>query len=125
VTTGNAIAKITDGNQYEAAYMIQNTAAINDEFYHEFYIAAGTYQFYVHGVKSSASGIITWYLDSTGGSSIASSDQYAAVLDYDAFDTFSSIVIATAGYHKLIGKVASKNASAVDYYAALNFYGFR
>lgn len=121
VIAGNALIIGIGTSQIYNSYVYQSPSALNDEFEHECYIAAGTYTLSVLGVTSSDSGIITWYVD---GGSVGTTDMYSGGAS-NVIKTVASVVIATSGYHAIRGKLASKNASASDYRAYLNKYWFK
>jgi hypothetical protein len=113
VLTGNALAR-------EANYSIfggrsyQSSPALNDEFTNSFYIRAGTYTLNVYGEEKNDRGIVTWSID---GVSQGTQDWYAVAQAVSFRST--SVTVLRDGYHKLNGKVASKNGSSGDYYMAL------
>ncbi len=119
VTAGNALIAVVNAIQIDNGWFTQNTAAQNDAFTHQFYIAAGTYTFYAFGLTYLDAAIVTWSID---GGSIGTMDWYSAGLGPNTIKSIGSVVIATSGLHTLAGVAATKNASSSAYNLYLNHY---
>lgn len=91
------------------------TPAVDDEFTNSFSVASGTYTLSQLGVSGTNRGIITWFID---GVSQGTTDWYNATLVEGVVKTLSVTVVGD-GYHKISGKLATKNASSTDYFAVL------
>jgi hypothetical protein len=118
VITGNAIAPIyvvgfTGINSNALNYAYQNACANGDSFSNSFFLKAGTYNFYILGIKNTNCGKIDWYID--GVKVVSQDDWYGAALAVNEVFTHSVTVVGD-GYHKLVGTVNGKNASSVSPY---------
>lgn len=120
VTNGNAIAYFQNTSQVYNCLPQQNTPAINDTFTHSFWLAAGTYTFYMLTCTASTRGICTWYLD---GVSIGTVDLYTAGNVFNVIKTLT-MTVRGDGYHHLQGVAASKHASSSNYSLEFNKYWF-
>lgn len=121
VLNGNALALLYEswgGGTFEGVFARQETSALNDEFKNGMYLAADTYTLQIVGKEDASSGVITWYVDDV---SVGTTDLYAAS-DAHVVKTISSIVIGSAGWHNIRGKLESKNGSSSGYDANLFKY---
>jgi hypothetical protein len=119
VVVGNPIVVNVDPLQIYNFTARQTAEAINDTFQNVVTLAAGTYTLTVVCAKTSASGIITWYLDEN---LIGTTDLYNAATVRNVELQVSGIDIETGGLHQLTGEVGSKNASSSSYRAPLTAY---
>lgn len=122
VLTGNAITGDNTAGNFFYSRFYQNASAINDEFTHGVYLAAGTYTFTALGNTSNNSGKIDWYLD---GSTFTTAQDWYSASSVVSVKKTASVVIATDGWHTLKGKVAGKNASSSNYFMVLIKYWFK
>jgi len=93
----------------------QNTAAINDQWSHNFSMKAGSYSLNVLGYTSTNRGQINWYID---GVLQGITDFYANPGLANVIKTLA-VTITTTGEHVIRGIMATKNVSSTDYYCTI------
>lgn len=89
----------------------QQTAAINNETYFNFYLSPGAYTFRFLGQSNATSGISSVYI---GGVLVTTLDWYSASTVQNVLKTFS-YTSTSAAQKTLSIVVASKNASSTGY----------
>lgn len=89
----------------------QQTAAINNETYFNFYLSPGAYNFRFLGQSNATSGISSVYID---GVLVTTLDWYSASTVQNVLKTFS-YTSTSAAQKTLSIVVASKNASSTGY----------
>lgn len=121
VLNGNALQWLSNSAQVLGGSTRQNASAVNDEWTNQFFLAAGTYTFYIIGIRQAGGGSLDLWVDET---SWAQLDFYAAATGTN-FVFSGSITIATDGIHKLRGKVVGKNPSSSGYVANISVMYFK
>lgn len=111
-TVGNAFTYVLDALQAYATYTWQTASANGDAFSQTFMLAAGTYTFYVLGLRGTSFGSINWTVD---GTLIAVQDFYNGSGAYNFINSQGSVSIATSGRHTLVGTITGKNGSSSGY----------
>lgn len=122
VITGNALSGDSSSGNLFYSRFYQNAPAVNDEFTHGCFLAAGTYTFTVQGNTANNCGKIDWYLD---GSTFETNQDWYSGSTVNSVKKTASVVIAASGWHTLKGKVAGKHASSSNYFAVLTKYWFK
>lgn len=121
--TGNPIVIRNAAHAYyHASYRFAGPAD-GTIFTQSFFLAAGTYDFYILGITYFNRGKIDWSVD--GVSIETGQDWYTPGAGYNVVKTISSVTITGDGYHKLTGTVNGKHTSATDYYIVLTKYWFK
>ncbi|MDD5091043.1 MAG: hypothetical protein PHQ23_09005, partial [Candidatus Wallbacteria bacterium] len=90
----------------------QNPCANGDSFKHDFYLAAGNYNFTVLGYNSTNRGKIDWYIDDV--LKVSGQDWYGGGV-MNIMMT-SALTVDASGLHTLKGVVNGKNAASSSYY---------
>jgi hypothetical protein len=96
---------------------IYSSGAQNDARWWNVYIPAGTWTFILHHVKAANQGIYDVQID---GSSIGTIAGYAGTTSYDNVSTITGVSVATTSLKTLKLLMATKNASASNYYGEIN-----
>lgn len=107
VLNGNALQWLSNSAQVLGGSTRQNAATLNDEWTNQFFLAAGTYTFYIIGIRQAGGGLLDLWVDETFWSQL---DFYATSTGTN-FVFSGSIAIATDGVHKLRGKVTGTSNS--------------
>ena len=123
-TTGNALARTYDANQYQNLYAYQNAGANGDKFTQGFYLRAGTYTFYIIGLTGSNSGKVDWTLDGAASPFMQGQDWYSASTTYNVIKSVANVLVTGSGYHKLQGKINGQNGASTGFNLKLTAYYF-
>jgi|GEM_PF-6791442 len=123
VLAGNAMTSYCTAAYNYDNYTVQIPAANNDSFSHGCFLRAGTYTFEAWGTTSNNRGKIDWTLD--GNVIVAGQDWYSAAATGFVVKTVAAHVVATDGWHRLVGTVNGKNGASSNFFIALHVYWFK
>jgi hypothetical protein len=113
-------AGAANGERITNGFLYNSPGAVNDEIGWDVVLAAGTWTFSLLYTKISPGGIITVSLD---GSSLGTIDTYNAATTPNQRASITGISVASSGKKRLLLKMATKNASSSNYWAALQALG--
>lgn len=122
VSVGNAIAFLVNTGQELNGVWRQNTGALNDGFYFDILLDAGTYTVDICHSKSNAAGIL--HLTVTGDPSVFSLDTYAAATQLNQHTSFT-FTLLTSGLKRFNGSVTSKNGSSSGYVMNITYFSIK
>lgn len=108
-------ANNANGDFYAAVQYRQSDGNQNSYVEWKIYVPAGTWNIEWWAIRNTNNGIFTWSID---GSSVGTSDAYNSALRESAL-SLTSISVAASGVKLLRATMATKNASASNYYGQI------
>lgn len=127
VDTGNPTEVLINALQYKNGAWLQNGPAINDTFHAWVNLKAGTYTFFVNGIRGSNRGSNVWRLVSSDGlttNTLGGHNWYNAVDVVNVRNTIAGVTVPYDGAWKIQSVAADKDAASSNYYISLSDYGF-
>lgn len=100
----------------------RTSASQNDEIGWDFYLAAGTWEFWLLHITNNNRGIYTVTLD---GASVGTVDGYSSGSVTYVESQIAGHVVASAGVKRLLLKMSTKNASSSAYIGSIQLVGMR
>jgi hypothetical protein len=100
----------------------RTSASQSDEIGWDFYLAAGTWEFWMVHITNNNRGIYTVTLD---GAAVGTVDGYSAGSVTYVEAQIAGHVVATAGVKRLLLKMSTKNASSSAYVGSIQLCGMR
>lgn len=125
--SGNAIIFTTDASQFGGGYAHQPTAAVNNEWEHEFIqLRKGTYYLKALYLTATVGGQVTLKLKKDQQSDITivtGLETYSSATAYNQTQTWE-IIVPVSGVWRLHGIVPTKNASSSNFFFRATFFEF-